>query len=234
MVESTPPALIGREGFKRRLNVECNVRGRDLGGFIADLEEALGPVRRDLPTGVSLTLGGDFENQQRATERLALILPLVLGLILILQLTALRSTRSTLLVLLNLPFSVVGGIGMIWFLGIHMSVSALVGLIALFGMAVEHGPSLAATIDRRRADGATVDDAVLSGSLIRLRPLLMTKLTSFFGLLPMLLASGPGADVQRPLAAVVLGGLLFTTLLNLFVVPAMYAWFHPQGSPRQD
>ncbi|MFH1530546.1 MAG: CusA/CzcA family heavy metal efflux RND transporter [Pseudomonadota bacterium] len=237
VVESSPPAQIGREGFKRRVNVECNVRGRDLGSFVADLDEGLARVRRDLPTGVSLSIGGDFENQQRATNRLALILPVVLGLILILQLAALRSTRSTLLVLLNLPFSVVGGIGMIWLLGIHVSVSVLVGLIALFGMAVQHGTILVSTIDRRRADGATVDEAVMDASLIRLRPLLMTKLTSFFGLLPMLLASGPGADVQRPLAAVVLGGLLFTTLLNLFVVPAMYRWFHPSkedGRGRED
>jgi cobalt-zinc-cadmium resistance protein CzcA len=227
VVEATPPAQIGREDFKRKVNVECNVRGRDLGGFVAALEKGLGPVRDSLPTGVSLVIGGDFENQERATNRLALILPVVLGLILILQLAALRSPRSTLLVLLNLPFSVVGGIGMIWFLGIHVSVSVLVGLIALFGMAVQHGTILVSTIDRRRSAGATVDEAVMDASLIRLRPLLMTKLTSFFGLLPMLLASGPGADVQRPLAAVVLGGLLFTTLLNLFVVPAMYGWFHP-------
>ena len=225
--EATPPAQIGREGFKRKVNVECNVRGRDLGSFVAALDEGLGPVREALPTGVHLAIGGDFENQQRATHRLILILPVVLGLILLLQLAALRSPRSTLLVLLNLPFSVVGGIGMIWFLGIHVSVSVLVGLIALFGMAVQHGTILVSTIDRRRSDGASVDEAVMGASLIRLRPLLMTKLTSFFGLLPMLLASGPGADVQRPLAAVVLGGLLFTTLLNLFVVPAMYRWFHP-------
>ena len=231
--EATPPAQIGREGFKRKVNVECNVRGRDLGGFVAELDEGLAAVRRDLPTGVNLAIGGDFENQQRATERLALILPVVLGLILILQLAALRSIRSTLLVLLNLPFSMVGGIGMIWLLDIHISVSVLVGLIALFGMAVQHGTILVSTIDRRREDGATVDQAVTDASLVRLRPLLMTKLTSFFGLLPMLLASGPGADVQRPLAAVVLGGLLFTTLLNLFVVPAMYRWFHPSREGGQ-
>ena len=225
--EATPPARIGREGFKRKINVECNVRGRDLGGFVEELDERLDAVRGDLPTGVNLAIGGDYENQQRATNRLMLILPVVLGLILLLQLAALRSTRSTLLVLLNLPFSVVGGIGMIWILDIHISVSVLVGLIALFGMAVQHGTILVSTIDRRRERGDAVEVAVVDASLVRLRPLLMTKLTSFFGLLPMLLASGPGAAVQRPRAAVVLGGLLFTTLLNLFVVPAMYRWFHP-------
>jgi len=226
VTEATPPAQIGREGFRRKVNVECNVRGRDLGGFVAALDEGLAQVRKDMPTGISLDIGGDFENQERATRRLAKILPMVLGLILLLQLAALRSIRSTLLVLLNLPFSMVGGIAMIWILEIHVSVSVLVGLIALFGMAVQHGTILVSTIDRRRAGGATVDEAVMGASLLRLRPLLMTKLTSFFGLLPMLLASGPGADVQRPLAAVVLGGLIFTTLLNLFVVPAMYRWFY--------
>lgn len=230
---SKPPARISREGFQRRVVVECNVRGRDLGGFVAAVQEALVPFRRDLPTGYRIDIAGEFENQQRATERLALILPVVLGLILLLQLAALGSMRSTLLVLMNLPFSVVGGILMIKLLDIHVSVSVLVGLIALFGMAVQHGTILVATINHRRDKGATIDEAVVEASHVRLRPLLMTKLTSLFGLLPMLLATGPGADMQRPLAAVVLGGLLFTTLLNLFVVPALYPWFHPQERSGQ-
>ena len=224
---SSPPARISREGFQRQIVVECNVRGRDLGGFVSAVQEALVPFQRDLPSGYRIEIAGEFENQQRATERLALILPVVLGLILLLQLAALGNMRSTLLVLMNLPFSVVGGILMIKLLDINVSVSVLVGLIALFGMAVQHGKILVATINHRRDKGATIGEAVEEASRLRLRPLLMTKLTSLFGLLPMLLSTGPGADMQRPLAAVVLGGLLFTTILNLFVVPALYPWFHP-------
>ncbi len=220
------PAQVSRENGRRRLVVECNVRGRDLGSFVAELEQKLEPLRATLPTGYEITLGGQFENQQRAQRRLALLVPLALLLILFMQLTALRDVKSTALVVLNLPFSLTGGVLTIWLLGMNISVSVLVGLIVLFGMAVQHGTILVSYADDLRRGGMTPTEAIREAALRRLRPLLMTKLTALLGLLPMLLKEGPGADLQRPLAAVVLGGLFFTTFLNLFVVPASYGWFH--------
>jgi cobalt-zinc-cadmium resistance protein CzcA len=220
------PAQVSRENGRRRLVVECNVRGRDLGSFVAELDRKLEPIRGTLPTGYQITLGGQFENQQRAQERLALLVPAALLLILLMQLSALRDVRSTALVVLNLPFSLTGGVLTIWLLGMNISVSVLVGLIVLFGMAVQHGTILVSYADDLRRGGLEPREAVREAALRRLRPLLMTKLTALLGLLPMMLKEGPGADLQRPLAAVVLGGLFFTTFLNLYVVPASYGWFH--------
>lgn len=227
--EVETPAQVSRDNARRRLLVECNVRGRDLGGFVAEAMEALGDIEKSLPSGYRLAWGGQFENQQRATERLMVVVPVALMLILLMQLSALRNLRSTLLVILNLPFSLVGGIGIIWLLDMNISVSVMVGLIVLFGMAVQHGTVLVAFIDELRGRGQSIADAVRQASIRRLRPLLMTKLTSLLGLIPMVLSTGPGSDIQRPLAAVVLGGLLFTTLLNMYVVPALYPWFHREG-----
>ena len=220
------PAQVSRDDSKRRLLIECNVRGRDLGSFVAEAQEKLQHLERSLETGYYLTWGGQFENQRRATERLMLVVPIALALILLMQLSALGSVRSTLLVTLNLPFSVVGGVGIIWFADMNISVPVLVGLIALFGMAVQHGTVLVSFIDELRRKGRSIPEAVQEGAVRRLRPLLMTKLTSLLGLTPLLLTQGPGSDIQRPLALVVLGGLAFTTLLNLYVVPALYGWFH--------
>ena len=227
------PAQVSRDNSKRRLLIECNVRGRDLGSFVAEAQEKLADFERSLPTGYYLTWGGQFENQQRATRRLMLVVPIALVMILLMQLSALGSVRSTLLVVLNLPFSVVGGIGIIWFAGMNVSVPVLVGLIALFGMAVQHGTVLVSFIDELRGRGMPMDKAVQEAAVRRLRPLLMTKLTSVLGLVPLLLTQGPGSDIQRPLALVVLGGLAFTTLLNLYVVPALYGWFHYSRKNRQ-
>ncbi len=220
------PAQVSREDLQRRLVVECNVRGRDLGSFVAEAQEKMAEIEASLPAGYYLDWGGQFENQQRATKRLAIVVPIALFLVILMQLSALRNVRSTLLVVLNLPFSVIGGIGVIYFTGLHISVSVLVGLIALLGMAVQHGTLLVSYVDELRARGLGVQQAVMEGSLRRLQPLLMTKLTSLLGLIPMLMLEGPGADIQRPLALVVLGGLAFTTILNLFVVPALYPLVH--------
>lgn len=220
------PAQVSREDLQRRLVVECNVRGRDLGSFVAEAKEKMETVEAELPSGYFLDWGGQFENQERATRRLAVVVPIALFLVLLMQLSALRNVRSTLLVLLNLPFSVIGGIAVIYFTNLNVSVSVLVGLIALLGMAVQHGTLLISYVDELRNGGLSVQEAVMEGSLRRLRPLLMTKLTSLLGLIPMLLLDGPGADIQKPLALVVLGGLAFTTLLNLFVVPALYPVVH--------
>ncbi len=223
------PAQISRDNSRRRLVVECNVRGRDLGSFVAEARSRLAPLEKGLPSGYYFDYGGQFENQERATRRLLLVVPVALLLILLVQLSALRNLRSTLLVVLNLPFSVVGGIGTVWLFDMHVSVSVLVGLIALFGMAVQHGTVLVSFIDELRSRGMAIDEAVREASLRRLRPLLMTKLTSVLGLLPILFTDGPGSDIQKPLALVVLGGLAFTTLLNTYVVPALYPWFHRAG-----
>ncbi len=224
--EVEAPAQLSREQGQRRLVVECNVRGRDLGSFVAEARERLASVEAGLPTGYHFGWGGQFENQERATRRLMLVVPAVLLLIALLQYAAMGNARSTLLVVLNLPFSVVGGVGTIYLLDMHVSVSVLVGLIALLGMAVQHGTLVVSFIDELRAGGLSLPDAVREASMRRLRPLLMTKLTSLLGLVPMMMAQGPGADIQRPLAAVVLGGLAFTSALNLYVVPALYGWFH--------
>jgi cobalt-zinc-cadmium resistance protein CzcA len=223
------PAQVSRDNSRRRLLVECNVRGRDLGSFVAEAREKLAPVEAALGEGYFMEWGGQFENQERATRRLALVVPVALVLILLVQLSALRNLRSTLLVVLNLPFSVVGGVGVIWLADMNVSVSVLVGLIALFGMAVQHGTVLVSFIDELRTRGLTIPQAVSEASLRRLRPLLMTKLTSVLGLLPILFTAGPGSDIQKPLAMVVLGGLAFTTLLNTYVVPALYPWFHRES-----
>ena len=231
--EVEAPAQVGREQGQRRLVVECNVRGRDLGGFVAEAREKLAGVESGLPSGYRISWGGQFESQERATRRLMLVVPAVLLLIAFLQFAAMGNMRSTLLVVLNLPFSVVGGIGTIYLLDMNVSVSVLVGLIALLGMAVQHGTLVVSFIDELRAGGLPLPAAVREASLRRLRPLLMTKLTSLLGLVPMMLAEGPGADIQRPLAAVVLGGLAFTSALNLYVVPALYGWFHREpAAPR--
>ncbi len=226
--EVESPAQVSRDDSRRRLLVECNVRGRDLGSFVAEAQEKLRPLETTLETGYYLTWGGQFENQRRATNRLALVVPIALVLIILMQLSALKNVRSTLLVVLNLPFSVVGGIGVIWLADMNVSVSVLVGLIALFGMAVQHGTVLVAFIDELRERGMSMADAVQEASVRRLRPLLMTKLTSVLGLIPILFTTGPGSDIQKPLALVVLGGLAFTTLLNTYMVPALYGWFHWQ------
>jgi heavy metal efflux system protein len=230
--EVEAPAQISRENSKRRLLVECNVRGRDLGSFVAEAKTRLRPLEAKLPTGSYLTWGGQFENQERASRRLAWVVPIVLILIIFMQLSALGNIPSTLLVILNLPFSVVGGLLVIWMAGLNISVSVLVGLIALFGMAVQHGTVLVSFIDELRGRGMAVEEAVREACVRRLRPLLMTKLTSVLGLLPILFTSGPGSDIQKPLALVVLGGLVVTTLLNTHIVPALYGWFHRFDQPQ--
>ena len=224
--EVESPAQVSRDNSGRRLLVECNVRGRDLGSFVAEAQEKLRPLEGKLETGYYLTWGGQFENQRRATQRLALVVPIALVLIMLMQLSALKNVRSTLLVVLNLPFSVVGGVGVIWLADMNISVSVLVGLIALFGMAVQHGTVLVSFIDELRERGMSITEAVQEASVRRLRPLLMTKLTSVLGLVPILFTTGPGSDIQKPLALVVLGGLAFTTFLNTYMVPALYGWFH--------
>jgi cobalt-zinc-cadmium resistance protein CzcA len=226
------PAQVSRENGLRRVGVEANVRGRDLGGFVADVRARLGALERELPPGYFLRLGGQFENQERAMRRLAVVVPVALALVLLLLYLALGSAGHAALVLLNLPFALVGGVIAVVLFRMPLSVSAAVAFIVLLGIAVQNGVVLVAFFRQLRDRGLPVADTVRQGCALRFRPLLMTALTSFIGHLPMLFATGAGADVQRPLAVVVMGGLVTSTLLTLLVLPAVYLLVHrPRAAP---
>jgi len=220
--EVEAPAQISRQDGMRRIVIECNVRDRDLGSFVDELQERLAPVRASLPTGYRIDIGGQFENQQRAMARLSWVVPLSIGLIFILLLSAFGSIGRSLVVLANLPLALVGGVFVLAIGGLPLSVSAIVGFIALFGIAVENGVVLVAFFNQLLAEGKPLREAVYQGCLLRVRPLLMTTMTTLLGLTPMVLATGSGAEIQRPLAAVVLGGLASSTILTLFVLPALF------------
>jgi len=226
---SEGPVQISRESGERRIGVECNISGRDLGGFVTEARRLV----RDgvkLPSGYYLTWGGQFENQQRAMRRLAIILPATIGLILLLLFLTFNSLRLAFLVLLNLPFALIGGVVSLYISGLYLSVPASVGFIALFGIAVLNGIVLLSYITQLREDGRPVREAILQGCANRLRPVLMTATITIFSLAPLLFAQGPGSEVQRPLAVVVVGGLVTSTLMTLLVLPAVYARF---GSGRK-
>ncbi|MBA3015791.1 MAG: CusA/CzcA family heavy metal efflux RND transporter [Proteobacteria bacterium] len=218
------PAQIGRENGMRRVAAEVNIRGRDLGSFVADAQEKLDGIEKELPTGYFLEYGGQFENQQRAMRRLTIVVPAALFLIFCLLFMALGNLRDSLLVILNLPFALVGGILAIRAWNMPLSVSAAVAFICLLGIAVQNGVVLIAFFRQLRDKGQTIDDTIREGCRLRFRPLLMTALTSFIGHLPMLYATGSGADIQKPLAVVVMGGIITSTLLTLVVIPVLYGW----------
>ncbi|MBN1443548.1 MAG: efflux RND transporter permease subunit, partial [Planctomycetes bacterium] len=229
--EVEAPAQIGREQGARRIAVESNVRGRDLGGFIADVEAAVEPIARELPPGYRLSFGGQFENQRRAMFRLAIVVPAAVLLIFLMLFSAFGSLKSSLLVMANLPFAVVGGILTLHFLEIPLSVPASIGFIALFGMAVQDGTVLVSFFDRYRSEGLSAPAAVQKACSVRFPSVVMTTLTTLLGLAPMLLATGSGSEIQAPLAAVVLGGLTSALLLVLVVLPAIYCLVHREGGP---
>jgi cobalt-zinc-cadmium resistance protein CzcA len=218
------PAQISRENGMRRVVVEANVRGRDLGGFVEEVRSRIAPLTKDLPSGYFVEYGGQFENQQRAMGQLVVVVPIALFLIMLLLYMALGSWGDALLVLLNLPFALVGGILAVVLFRMPLSVSAAVAFIVLLGIAVQNGVVLVAFFRQLRQRGESVSETVRKGCNLRFRPLLMTALTSFIGHLPMLYATGSGADIQKPLAAVVMGGLVTSTLLTLLVLPTVYHW----------
>jgi cobalt-zinc-cadmium resistance protein CzcA len=217
------PEVINHEGGQRYVVVQSNVRGRDLGGFVADVQRAV-RAKVPLPPGYYVTYGGQFENQQRAMRRLGLIVPAVLLLIAGLLYASFGTVRHALLVMLNVPFALVGGIAALWLRGLHLNLSAAVGFIALFGVAVLNGVVLVAYINQLRADGRSIHDAVREGAEVRLRPVLMTALVASVGFIPMAVSTSAGAEVQRPLATTVIGGLISSTVLTLLVLPTVYAW----------
>ena len=218
------PKQISREANQRRIVVQANVEGRDLGGFVAEAQAAVGRAVR-LPSGYFVTWGGQFENQRRAMGRLAIIVPVTIGLIFLLLFGSFNSIRQATLIILNVPFAMIGGIVALFVTGQYLSVPASVGFIALFGVAVLNGVVLVTYINQVRAEGAELEDAVIRGTLLRLRPVLMTALVASLGLVPLLLASGAGSEIQRPLATVVVGGLVTSTLLTLLVLPVLYGRF---------
>jgi cobalt-zinc-cadmium resistance protein CzcA len=222
IVETQVPAQISREDSMRRLLVECNVRGRDMGSFVAEAKEKLAGVEGQLPTGYRMAWGGQFENQQRAMARLKIVVPVAVGLIFLLLFMSLGSIKSALLVLINLPFALVGGILAIFLLDINMSVSASIGFIALFGVAVSNGLILVSFFDQLRAGGKRVQEAVFEACRLRVRPLMMTSLAVLLGLIPMLLSSGSGSEIQRPLVAVIFGGMVSSLALTLIILPVLY------------
>ncbi len=227
----TGPVQISRERAQRLVIVQANVRGRDLGGYVADVQRAIGE-QVQVPSGVFLTYGGQFENQQRAMGRLRYVVPLSIALIALLLYASLRSWALAGLVLVNLPFAAVGGVIALWLRGLHLSISASVGFIALFGVAVLNGLVLLSTVQRLRADGSTPERAAMDGARARLRPVLMTALVASIGFIPVAVSSGTGAEVQRPLATVVIGGLVTSTLLTLLVLPTLYAWIEGRRRER--
>ncbi|MGD8862477.1 MAG: CusA/CzcA family heavy metal efflux RND transporter [Myxococcales bacterium] len=218
------PAQISRDRISRRINVEANVRGRDLASFVAEAREAVdGQV--EMPPGWTVEWGGQFENLQAASRSLMLLVPLALLLIFVLLYSTFNSTRLAVLIYLNVPMAVTGGLFALVLRGYPFSISAGVGFIALFGVAVLNGVVLVSYIVDRRRDGASPDEAARQAAEARLRPVLMTALVASLGFVPMALATSAGAEVQRPLATVVIGGLVTSTLLTLFVLPSVYPWF---------
>jgi cobalt-zinc-cadmium resistance protein CzcA len=218
------PEAISRENGQRRIVVQSNVRGRDVGSFVAEAGEKIrGGLQ--LPPGYWMDWGGQFENQQRATRRLMIVLPAAILIIFGLLFATFNSVPQALLILLNVPFALVGGIAALWLRGLNLNLSASVGFIALFGVAVLNGIVLVSYINRLRSEGMPMGAAVLEGASVRLRPVLMTALVASLGFLPMALATSAGAEVQRPLATVVIGGLVTSTLLTLLVLPVLFPWF---------
>ncbi|UCD53434.1 MAG: efflux RND transporter permease subunit [Phycisphaerales bacterium] len=224
------PAQINREDSRRRLLVECNVRGRDIGGFVVEAKEKLASIERGLPVGYRLVWGGQFENQQRAMRRLSIVVPIALLLIFVMLISALGSFKSASLIMVNLPFAVVGGIAAMYLLGINLSVAATIGFIAVLGVAVEDGLVLVSFCDQLRAQGRATLEAVYEACRLRVRPLVMTTATTLLGLLPMLYATGAGSEIQKPLVAVIFGGMTSSLILELIVLPVLYVLAHDDRS----
>ncbi len=218
------PVAIQRERGNRMAVVVANVSGRDLVGFVAEAKQRVA-AQVELPTGYYYEWGGEFENQQRAAARLAVVVPVAVGLIFLLLFSTFGSVRQAVLVLTNVPFAMIGGIAGLWLTGEYLSVPASVGFIALLGIAVLNGVVMVTYFNQLRALGRPVAQLVVDGATRRLRPVLMTASIAAFGLVPLLFASGPGSEIQRPLAIVVIGGLITSTVLTLILLPILYRRF---------
>ncbi|MCP5046958.1 MAG: efflux RND transporter permease subunit, partial [bacterium] len=219
--ESEGPATINREWGRRLIKVQCNVRGRDVASFVAEAREQL-EKKFTLPAGYVMEWGGQFEHLERSRVRFMITIPLTLALIFFLLYFSLKRLTDVVVIYTAIPFATVGGILALWVRGIPFSVSAAVGFIALSGIAVLNGQVLVTTIHRLKGENMPVSEAVISGACQRLRPVLATAVTDALGFIPMALSTGVGAEVQRPLATVIIGGIITSTLLTLFVLPSIY------------
>ena len=217
------PAQISREDTRRRIGVELNVRGRDIGSFVEEAQRRI-EQQVQIPAGYYITWGGQFENLQRARGRLLIVVPLALFLIFVLLFTTFGSVKQALLIYTGIPFAIVGGVMALALRGMPFSISAGVGFIALFGVAVLNGVVMMSYINVLRDEGQSINEAVAEGAATRLRPVLMTALVASLGFIPMALGTSAGAEVQRPLATVVIGGVVTSTLLTLLILPTLYSW----------
>lgn len=221
---SQGPVQISRQDGQRRIGIELNVKDRDIGTFVSEAKEKI-RKKINLPAGYYTTWGGQFENQQRAMAKLLIILPVSVLIILTLLFFTFKSIRLALLVMLNLPFALIGGVFALYISGMYLSVPASVGFIVLFGVAVLNGLVIVSYISQLRQEGMELKEAIIKGCENRLRPVIMTASIAIFSLIPMLYATGPGSEIQRPLAMVVVGGLFTSTFLTLMLIPTMYGWF---------
>jgi cobalt-zinc-cadmium resistance protein CzcA len=219
------PNQISRENGKRVVVVQANVRGRDIGSYVAEVRGRIGRQVK-LPPATWLGWGGQFENLAAARQRLTVVAPACFALIFLLLLTTFRSVKYALMVFTCVPLALTGGIFSLWLRGMPFSIPAAVGFIALSGVAVLNGLVMVTFINQLRREGWPLEDAVARGSMTRLRPVLMTALVAALGFVPMAVATGTGAEVQKPLATVVIGGIISSTLLTLVVLPAIYRLWH--------
>lgn len=222
--EIVGPRQITRENNQRFITVQCNVRGRDIGSFVAEGQKAI-EEKVQMPPGYLVSWGGQFELQQEANRRLALVVPVTLFVVMLLLFMNFNSLKNTFLILLNIPLALVGGVVALWLTGQNFSVPSSVGFIALFGIALLNGTVLVTYLNQLLRDGVPIDEASVRGACLRLRPVLMTAICATLGLIPLLFSTGTGSEVQRPLATVVIGGLVTSTILTLLVIPALYKWF---------
>ena len=229
---TTGPVFVTREMGSRFAVVRANVSGRALTDFVADAKAQVAQ-KVELPTGYRLEWGGQFENQQRAAARLAVVVPIALGLIFVLLFTTFNSIRQATLVFANIPFALIGGVFALYISGEYLSVPASVGFIALLGIAVLNGLVLVSYFNQLAAQGMDIEEVVRQGALRRLRPVMMTASIAALGLVPLLFATGPGSEIQRPLAVVVIGGLVTSTLLTLILLPILYKRFGQSSDQRR-
>jgi cobalt-zinc-cadmium resistance protein CzcA len=234
IVETEAPAQISREDGTRRIVVEMNIEGRDTGGFVAEVQEALKDIQKNLPSGYYLKYGGTFENQKRAEQRLSIVVPVSIALIFVMLLGAFSCMRTAFLVLANLPFALIGGVATAWITGTVLSVPAVVGFIALFGTSTQDGVVLVSFINDLRKEGKNIDTAIREGCSLRLKSVILTSVTTICGLIPLTMATGTGAEIQKPLATVVLGGMCSALILVLLVLPVMYRLWPPHIEEWED
>lgn len=227
--ELVGPRQITREKSQRFITIQCNVTDRDIGSFVEEAQQVI-DKSINLPSGYLVTWGGQFRLQQEANKRLILVVPITLLIIFLLLFSSFNSLKNSILILLNIPLALVGGVVALWLTDQNLSVPASVGFIALFGIALENGMVLVTYLNQLLRDGMSVDEASVQGACLRVRPVLMTALTTALGLIPLIFSTGAGSEVQQPLATVVIGGLFTSTVLTLLVLPALYKWFstHPE------